>query len=44
MQVRVYAPEEHLPQVEYAVEVAPKILEYYNKFFKIDFPLEKLGL
>lgn len=41
--MRVWAPKDQLDQAEFAIEVAPKVLEYYEDFFKVDFPLPKQG-
>lgn len=43
VQVSVYAVPDKKDQVHYALETACKLLEYYNRFFEIDYPLSKLG-
>lgn len=42
-QIRVWAPEHMISQANYAIEVTPKILDFYEKFFQIEFPLPKQG-
>ncbi|KFQ24635.1 Leucyl-cystinyl aminopeptidase, partial [Merops nubicus] len=42
--VSVYAIPQHLNQVEYALNTAVKLLEFYQKYFSINYPLEKLDL
>jgi aminopeptidase N len=44
VEVRVYAPEDNLDQVDFALETCPKILDHYNVLFGVDFPLPKLDL
>ena len=44
VQVRVFAPEDQINQAHYAVEVAVKVLNYYNDFFGVDYPLPKQGM
>lgn len=41
--MRVWAPPEQIEQANFAIEAAPKVLEYYEKFFKVNFPLPKQG-
>ena len=43
LQVRVFAPEDQISQASYALEVAVKVLDYYNSFFGIPYPLPKQG-
>ena len=43
LQVRVFAPEDQISQASYAVEVAVKVLNYYNNFFGVPYPLPKQG-
>ncbi|XP_063912519.1 aminopeptidase N-like isoform X2 [Zophobas morio] len=38
---RTWAKKDSLEQVEYAREVGPKVLEYYEDFFDIKYPLPK---
>ncbi|XP_019372745.1 PREDICTED: leucyl-cystinyl aminopeptidase [Gavialis gangeticus] len=42
--VSVYAIPQNLGQVEYALDTAVKFLEFYQKYFYIDYPLKKLDL
>jgi len=42
--VRVWTPRDQLSQAKYATEITPKILEKYEHFFGINFPLPKLDL
>ncbi|XP_051551970.1 leucyl-cystinyl aminopeptidase-like [Myxocyprinus asiaticus] len=42
--VSVYAIPDKRDQVYYALETAGKLLEFYNTFFEIDYPLSKLDL
>ncbi|NXI29581.1 LCAP aminopeptidase, partial [Sterrhoptilus dennistouni] len=42
--VSVYAIPQHLNQVEYALDTAVKLLEFYQKYFLMKYPLEKLDL
>ncbi|XP_030325574.1 leucyl-cystinyl aminopeptidase isoform X3 [Strigops habroptila] len=42
--VSVYAVPQHLNQVEYALNTSVKLLEFYQNFFLINYPLEKLDL
>ncbi|XP_009274129.1 PREDICTED: leucyl-cystinyl aminopeptidase isoform X3 [Aptenodytes forsteri] len=42
--VSVYAIPQHLNQVGYALNTAVKLLEFYQKYFLINYPLEKLDL
>ncbi|XP_070179100.1 glutamyl aminopeptidase-like, partial [Littorina saxatilis] len=39
--VRVFAPEDQIDQAHYALEVAVKVLDYYNDFFGVPYPLPK---
>lgn len=39
----MYAIPQHLNQVEYALDTAVKLLEFYQKYFFMKYPLEKLG-
>ncbi|XP_057659447.1 aminopeptidase N-like [Diorhabda carinulata] len=38
---RIWARKDALDQVDFAAEVGPKCLEYYEKFFDIEYPLPK---
>ncbi|KAM9167752.1 leucyl-cystinyl aminopeptidase isoform 1-T1 [Mergus octosetaceus] len=42
--VSVYAIPQHINQAEYALNTTVKLLEFYQKYFLIDYPLEKLDL
>uniref|UniRef100_A0A8C8E1X1 Aminopeptidase n=1 Tax=Oryzias sinensis TaxID=183150 RepID=A0A8C8E1X1_9TELE len=42
--VSVYSVPEKKEHTEYALEAASKLLEFYNTFFDIDYPLKKLDL
>lgn len=42
-QVSVYAVPDKKDQMHYALDTAGKLLEFYNTFFDIDYPLSKLG-
>ncbi|KAM3611336.1 uncharacterized protein V6R79_016809 [Siganus canaliculatus] len=41
-QVSVYAVPEKKEHTSYALDTASKLLEFYNQFFEIDYPLKKL--
>ncbi len=43
VQVSVYAVPDKKEQVQYALNTACKLLEFYNTFFENDYPLSKLG-
>ncbi|XP_013387099.1 glutamyl aminopeptidase isoform X2 [Lingula anatina] len=43
-QVSVYAPPHLISQAEYALDVASKVLSYYEEFFGVAFPLPKQDL
>uniref|UniRef100_A0A8C9EXH4 Aminopeptidase n=1 Tax=Pavo cristatus TaxID=9049 RepID=A0A8C9EXH4_PAVCR len=42
--VSVHAIPQHINQVEFALDTAVKLLEFYEKYFLINYPLEKLDL
>uniref|UniRef100_A0A8C0FJF9 Aminopeptidase n=1 Tax=Bubo bubo TaxID=30461 RepID=A0A8C0FJF9_BUBBB len=42
--VSIYAIPQHLNQVGYALNTAVKLLEFYQEYFLINYPLEKLDL
>uniref|UniRef100_A0A8C8SF67 Leucyl-cystinyl aminopeptidase n=1 Tax=Pelusios castaneus TaxID=367368 RepID=A0A8C8SF67_9SAUR len=42
--VSIYAMQQKLDQVEYALDATVKFLEFYQKYFHIDYPLQKLDL
>nr|XP_034185647.1 aminopeptidase Ey [Osmia lignaria]XP_034185648.1 aminopeptidase Ey [Osmia lignaria]XP_034185650.1 aminopeptidase Ey [Osmia lignaria] len=39
---RVWARREAIEQAQYCLKIGPKILEYYEDYFKIEFPLPKI--
>lgn len=39
----VYSVPEKKDHADYALDTASKLLEFYNQFFEIDYPLKKLG-
>ncbi|KAL2092098.1 hypothetical protein ACEWY4_011896 [Coilia grayii] len=43
-QVSVYAVPDKKDQVQYALDSAADLLQFYNKFFDIDYPLKKLDM
>uniref|UniRef100_A0AAQ4S5Q5 Aminopeptidase n=1 Tax=Gasterosteus aculeatus aculeatus TaxID=481459 RepID=A0AAQ4S5Q5_GASAC len=43
VQVSVYASPEKWPQTRYALEVAVKMLDFYEEYFNIHYPLPKQG-
>uniref|UniRef100_A0A665WUG2 Aminopeptidase n=1 Tax=Echeneis naucrates TaxID=173247 RepID=A0A665WUG2_ECHNA len=43
-QVSVYSVPEKKEHTDYALDTASKLLEFYNNFFEIDYPLKKLDL
>uniref|UniRef100_A0A8C3TIM4 Leucyl and cystinyl aminopeptidase n=1 Tax=Chelydra serpentina TaxID=8475 RepID=A0A8C3TIM4_CHESE len=42
--VSIYAMPQKLGQVEHALDTAVKLLEFYQKYFHIEYPLQKLDL
>ncbi|ESO89719.1 hypothetical protein LOTGIDRAFT_218512 [Lottia gigantea] len=44
VKVRVYAPKDMIYQADFALDAAVKILEYYNTFFGVPYPLPKQDL
>eukprot|EP00795_Rhopilema_esculentum_P003642 gene3642-14882_t len=44
IKIRIIAPEDQISQATFASQTAPKVLDFYEKFFKINFPLNKLDL
>uniref|UniRef100_A0A2C9JE86 Aminopeptidase n=1 Tax=Biomphalaria glabrata TaxID=6526 RepID=A0A2C9JE86_BIOGL len=44
VQVRLFAPEDKIYMGQYALNAAVTVLEYYNSFFGIHYPLSKLDL
>lgn len=41
--VSVYAAEHMLPQAKYAASTAAKIMDFYESFFGVPYPLPKQG-
>lgn len=41
---RIYARPDAMDQVDYAAEVGPKVLKFYEDYFKIKFPLPKIDM
>lgn len=39
----VYSVPEKKEHTDYALDTASKLLEFYNNFFDIEYPLKKLG-
>ena len=42
-QVGVYAPKDKIATAQFALDAAVKILDYYEQFFKVPYPLPKQG-
>lgn len=42
-QVSIYAVPEKIDQVHHALETTVKLLEFYQNYFEIQYPLKKLG-
>lgn len=40
----VWTRKEAIKQAKYSLEIGPKILNYYEKYFGIDFPLPKVDM
>lgn len=41
---RVWARHEAINQAQYSLIIGPKILKYYEDYFKIEFPLPKMDM
>ncbi|CAO1423722.1 unnamed protein product [Diamesa serratosioi] len=41
---RIYARHDAMDQVNYAADIGPKILKYYEDYFQIKFPLSKIDM
>lgn len=41
--VSVYSPEVHTPHTSFILKTASQILNYFDNFFGVSFPLPKLG-
>lgn len=39
----MYSVPEKKEHTDYALDTASKLLEFYNNFFEINYPLKKLG-
>ncbi|XP_047132820.1 endoplasmic reticulum aminopeptidase 1 isoform X2 [Hydra vulgaris] len=44
IEVKVWAPKEQIEQANFAIYAAPKVLDYYETFFQVNFPLPKQDL
>lgn len=40
---KVFSSPEQLSKTKYAAEVGKKVIEYYVDYFKLEYPLPKLG-
>lgn len=40
----VWARKEAIEQARYSLDIGPKILKYYEDYFKIKFPLQKIDM
>ena len=38
-----YAPKDQLDQIDYAKKVGKKILEYFEEYYNVSYPLPKAG-
>eukprot|EP00794_Sanderia_malayensis_P019407 gene19407-21330_t len=41
IKIRVLAPADQIDQADFAIQTAPKVLDYYEDFFQVPFPLPK---
>lgn len=41
---RVWARPDTISQLEYATEIGPKVLQYFEKTFKMEYPLTKMDM
>lgn len=41
---RIWARPEAIAQVEYARDIGPKVLKYFENTFKVEFPLPKMDM
>ncbi|XP_023321022.1 aminopeptidase N [Eurytemora carolleeae] len=41
---KIWAQEEKIPELEYAADIGPKIVEFYEELFDYKFPLEKMDM
>lgn len=44
VQVRTYATPDNVKHTEFALDVAVKVLDFYNDYFAIDYPLDKCDM
>nr|CAD7588110.1 unnamed protein product [Timema genevievae] len=44
VEYRIWARPDAVNQTDYALEVGPKILQYYEKYFDYDYPLPKMDM
>nr|CAD7393670.1 unnamed protein product [Timema cristinae] len=44
VEYRIWARPDAINQTDYALEVGPKILQYYEKYFDYDYPLPKMDM
>ena len=40
----MYAAEDQINQVDFALDVAVTVLDYYDELYSIKYPLPKLGM
>lgn len=43
IKVSIYAPSTMISQADYALDVTIKLLDYYQEFFRVSYPLPKQG-
>lgn len=42
--VSVYAPAELLPQADFALSIATQMMDHYDDYFNVSYPLPKQGI
>ena len=42
-QVSVYTPPDYIESAEFALDVAVKVIDHYEKYFDVNYPLPKQG-
>lgn len=42
--IKIWSRPQYVNQTFYAADIAPKILHYFEDFFKIKFPLQKIDI